>query len=140
MVWDAVLQLSSDEDFGESKADGVAILVEVLILPLGLSVHNLMMDVLAVHDKVVLDVVDEVPRIGESLGHFAELVQICANGSLALLELIGDVVDNVTKVLDSVKHRVEVAVLKLFFDSSKTLPNVLCVSEALDTVGDLSLN
>ena len=140
MVWDAVLQLSSDEDFGESKADGVAILVEVLILPLGLSVHNLMMDVLAVHDKVVLDVVDEVPRIGESLGHFAELVQVCANGSLALLELIGDVVDNVTKVLDSVKHRVEVAVLKLFFDSSKTLPNVLCVSEALDTVGDLSLN
>ena len=140
MVWDAVLQLSSDEDFGESKADGVAILVEVLILPLGLSVHNLMMDVLAVHDKVVLDVVDEVPRIGESLGHFAELVQVCANGSLALLELIGDVVDNVTKVLDSVKHRVEVAVLKLFFDSSKTLPNVLCVSEALDTVGNLSLN
>ena len=140
MVWDAVLQLSSDEDFGESKADGVAILVEVLILPLGLSVHNLMMDVLAVHDKVVLDVVDEVPRIGESLGHFAELVQVCANGSLALLELIGDVVDNVTKVLDSVKHRVEVAVLKLFFDSSKTLPNVLCVSEALDTVGDLSLD
>ena len=140
MVWDVVLQLSTDEDFGESKADGVAILVEVLVLPLGLSVHNLMVDILAVHDKVVLDVVDEVPWIGESLGHFAELVQVCANSSLALLELIGDVVDNVTEVLDSVQHRVEVAVLKLFFDSSKTLPNVLCVSEALDTVGYLSLN
>ena len=107
VVWDTVLQLSTDEDFGESKADGVTILVEVLVLPLGLSVHNFMVDVLAVHDQVVLDVVDEVPGVGEGLRHLAELVQICADGSLALLELIGDVVDDVTKVFDSVQHRVE---------------------------------
>ena len=140
VVRDTVLQLSTDEDFGESKADGVTILVEVLVLPLGLSVHNFMVDVLAVHDQVVLDVVDEVPGVGEGLGHLAELVQICANGSLALLELIGDVVDDVTKVFDSVQHRVERAVLKLFFNASKTLPNVLCVSKALDTVGHFGLN
>ena len=140
VVWDTVLQLSTDEDFGESKADGVTILVEVLVLPLGLSVHNFMVDVLAVHDQVVLDVVDEVPGVGEGLGHLAELVQICADGSLALLELIGDVVDDVTKVFDSVQHRVERTVFKLFFNTSKTLPNVLCVSKALDTVGNFGLN
>ena len=140
VVWDSVLQLSTDEDFGESKADGVTILVEVLILPLGLSVHNFMVDVLAVHDQVVLDVVDEVPRIGEGLGHLAELVQVCADGSLALLELIGDVVNDVTEVFDSVQHPVECAILKLFLNASKTLPNVLCVSKALDTVGNFGLN
>ena len=140
VVRDAVLQLSTDEDLGESKADRVTILVEVLVLPLGLSVHHLMVDILAVHDQVVLDVVDEVPRIGESLGHFTELVQVCTNGSLALLELISDVVNDVTEVFDSVKHSVECAVLKLFFNASKTLPNVLCVSKALDTVRNFSLN
>ena len=140
VVWDTVLQLSTDEDFGESKADRVTILVEVLILPLGLSVHNFMVDVLAVHDQVVLDVIDEVPRIGEGLGHLAELVQVCADGSLALLELIGDVVNDVTEVFDSMQHTVECAILKLFFNASKTLPNVLCVSKALDTVGNFGLN
>ena len=140
VVRDAVLQLSSDEDLGESKADRVTILVEVLVLPLGLSVHHLMVDILAVHDQVVFNVVDEVPRIGESLRHFAELVQVCTNGSLALLELISDVVNDVTEVFDSVQHSVECTVLKLFFNASKTLPNVLCVSKALDTVRNFSLN
>ena len=46
-------------------------LVEVLVFPLGGGVHDFMMDVLTIYDQIVLDVEDEVPRIGEGFGHLA---------------------------------------------------------------------
>ena len=64
---DVVLHLSAKEDLGERETDGVTELIEVLVLPLGLSIHDLVMDVLSVHDKIVLNVEDEVPRVSECL-------------------------------------------------------------------------
>jgi hypothetical protein len=101
--WDIVLHLSTKSNLGESKTDGVAELVEVLVFPLCLSIHDLVMDILSVQNKVVLDVENEVPGIGESCRHLAELVKIGADGSLALFELISDVVDNVAHVFNGVK-------------------------------------
>lgn len=71
-------------------------LIEVLVLPLSLSIHNLVVDILTIDNKVVLNVENEVPRISESLGHLTKLVEISANGGLALLELVGDIMDNMT--------------------------------------------
>jgi len=118
----------------------VAEFVEVLVLPLSLSISDLVVDILAVHDKIVLDVEDEVPGISEGFGQLAKLVKIGADGSLALLELVGDVTDDVTHVLNSVKDRVELSMLELVNNTTEALPDVLGVTEALNTVRDLSLN
>jgi len=107
MVRDTVLHLSTKEDLGESEADGVTIFVEVLVLPLSLSIHDLVVNILSVHDQIVLDMEDEVPRVCEGLGHLAELVKISSDGSLALFELVGDVVNDVTEVLNSMEHSIE---------------------------------
>ena len=96
VVRDSVLHLAAKEDLGESKTNGVTELIEVLVLPLSLSIHNLVVDILTIDNKVVLNVENEVPRISESLGHLAKLVEISANGGLALLELVGDIMDNMT--------------------------------------------
>ena len=102
VLGDTVLHLSAKEDLGEGETDGVSELIEVLVLPLGLSIHDLVVNILAVDNKIVLNVEDEVPRISEGLGHLSELVKIGADGGLALLELVGDIMDDVTEVLDSV--------------------------------------
>ena len=96
VVRDSVLHLAAKEDLGESKTNGVTELIEVLVLPLSLSIHNLVVDILTIDNKVVLNVENEVPRISESLGHLTKLVEISANGGLALLELVGDIMDNMT--------------------------------------------
>jgi hypothetical protein len=136
----AVLHLAAQEDLGESKTDGVTVLIEVLVVPLSLGIHDLVVDVLTVDDEVVLNMEDEVPGVGEGLGHLAELVKIGADSGLALLELVGDIVDDVTEILDSVKDRVEGSVLELINDTAEALPDVLGITEALDTVRNLSLN
>jgi len=110
---DFVLHLATKSDLGESKTDGVAELVEVLVLPLCLSIHDLVVDILAVQDKVMLDVENEVPGIGEGCRHLAELIKIRADGSLALFELVSDIVDNMSHFFDAMKDGVEVSVLKL---------------------------
>ena len=140
VLGDTVLHLSAKEDLGEGETDGVSELIEVLVLPLGLSIHDLVVNILAVDNKIVLNVEDEVPRISEGLGHLSELVKICADGGLALLELVGDIMDDVTEVLDSVQHGVESAMLKLVDNTTEALPDVLGVTEALNTMGNLSLN
>lgn len=137
---DVVLHLAAKENLGETKTDGVTELVEVLVLPLSLSIHDLVVDILAVHDKIVLDVEDEVPRVSEGLGHLTELVKVGADGSLALFELVGDVVNDVTEVLNGVEDGVEGGVRELVNDTTEALPDVLGVTEALDTVGNLSLD
>ena len=137
---DLVLHLTAKENLGETKTDRVTELVEMLVLPLGFSIHDFVVDILAVHDEVVLDVEDEVPRVSEGLGHLAELVKVSSDGGLALLELVGDVVNDVTEVLDGVEDRVEGRVLELVNDTTEALPDVLGVTEALNTVRNLSLN
>jgi hypothetical protein len=140
MARDLVLHLTAKGNLRKSKTDGMAKLVEVLVLPLSLSIHELVVDILAVHDKIVFDVEDEVPRIGEGCGHLAKLVKIGADGGLAFLELVGDIVDDVTHVLSGVEDGVEGSVLELVDDSTEALPDVLGVAEALNTVRNLSLN
>jgi len=67
VVRNRVLHLSAHEDLGESKTNGMTVFIEVLILPLSLSVHDLVVDVLSVDNQVVLDMEDEVPWVSESL-------------------------------------------------------------------------
>ena len=71
-------------------------LIEVLVLPLSLSIHNLVMDILTIDNKVVLNVENEVPRISESLGHLAKLVEISANSGFALFKLTGNILNDVS--------------------------------------------
>jgi hypothetical protein len=137
---DTILHLSAEEDLGESKTDRVTILIEVLVIPLGHGIHDLVVHILSVHNQVVLNMEDEIPGVCESLGHLTELVEVGSDGSLALLELVGDVVDDVTEVLNSMEHRVERSLLKLILDATKALPDVLGISEALNTVRNFSLN
>ena len=140
VVWDRVLHLSAKEDLGEGEADRVAVLIEVLVLPLCLGVHNFVMDVLSIDNEVMLNMEDEVPWVCECLGHLTELVKVGADGGLAFLELVGNVMDNMTKVLNSMKHRVEGSMLKLVLDATKTFPDVFGITEALDTVRNFSLD
>ena len=137
---DLVLHLATEEDLGERKTDGVAELVEVLVVPLGLGIGDLVMHILTIDNQIVLDVEDEVPRISESLGHLTELVKIGADGGLALFELVGDVVDDFTHILDGVEDRVEGANLELINDTTEALPDVFGITEAFNTVRNLSLN
>ena len=104
---DLVLHLSTEEDLGEGETDGVTVLIEVLVLPLSLGVHNFVMNILSVHDEVVLNMEDEVPGVCESLGHLTELVEIGADSSLALFELVSNIVNDVTEVLNSMEHSIE---------------------------------
>ena len=140
VVRNSVLHLATKEDLGKSKTNGVAELVEVLVVPLGLSISELVVDILAVDNKIVLDVEDEVPRVGESLGHLAEFVEISANSGFALFELVSDIVNDVTEILNSMKNRVESGVLELINDTTEALPNMLGITEALNTVRNFSLN
>ena len=137
---DLILHLATEEDLRERKTDGVTELVEVLVVPLSLSISDLVVNILTVDNKVVLNVEDEVPGVGEGLGHLAELVKISTNGSLALLELVSNIMDDVTKVLDSVKNGVEGGVLELVDDTAEALPDVLGIAKALNAVRDLSLD
>ena len=114
--------------------------VEVLVLPLSLSIHDFVVDILAVNDEIVLDVEDEVPRVSESLGHLTELVKVGADGGLALFELVGDVVNDLTHILDGVEDRVEGADLELIDDTTESLPDVLGITEAFNTVRNLSFD
>lgn len=140
MGWNAVLHLSSDEDLGESKTNGVTELIVVLVVPLGHGVHELVVDILSIDDEVVLNMEDEVPWVGESLGHGAELVEVSSNSSLALLEVISNIVDDGSEVLNGVENSVEGGVLELINNSTESLPSVLGITEALNTVWDLSLD
>ena len=135
-----VLHLAAKEDLGKGKTNGVAELVEVLVVPLSLSIGELVVHILAVDDEVVLNMEDEVPRVGESLGHLAEFIEIGTNSGLALLELVGDVVNDMAEVLNGMKNRVEGSVLELINDTAEALPDVLRITEALNAVRDLSLN
>ena len=137
---DVVLHLTAKEDLGESETNGVTELIEVLVLPLGLSIHDLVMDVLSVHNKIVLDVENEVPRVSECLRHLTELVKISADSSLALLELVSNVMEDMSEILNTVKNGVESSVLELVNDTTEALPDVLGITEALNTVRNLSLN
>jgi hypothetical protein len=137
---DAVLHLAAQEDLGEGETDGVTELIEVLVVPLCHGIHDLVVDILSIDDEVVLNVEDEVPRVSEGLGHLAELVEVSADGGLALLKLVGNVVNDVAEVLNSVEDGVEGSVLELVNDTAEALPDVLGITEALDTVRNFSLN
>ena len=127
-IADSVCHLATEEDLGESETDRVTEFVEMLILPLSLSIHDFVVNILSIDNKVVLNVEDEVPRISESLGHLAELVKISSDSSLAFLKLVSNIVNDVTQVLDRVQHRVERSVLELVNNAAKSLPDVLGIS------------
>jgi hypothetical protein len=83
---------------------------------------------------------DEVPGVCEVLCHLSELVQVGTDSSFAFLELVGNIVENMSEVLNTVEYRVEGSVLELIDNTTEALPNVLGIAEALNTVGNLSLN
>jgi len=138
--WDAVAHLLSEEDLGKSETERVSELVVVLVLPLCHGVHELVVNILSVDDEVVVNVEDEVPWVSEGLGHLSQLVEVGSGGGLALFELTGNIVDDGTHVFDSVEDAVESGVSEFVDNTANSLPDVLGVSEALNTVWDFGLN
>ena len=101
--WDTVFHLASNEDLREGKTDRVTKFIEVLILPLSFSVHDLVVNILAIDDQIMLDMENEVPRVSEGLGHFTELVEVSTNCSFAFFELISNVMNDATQVFNTLK-------------------------------------
>ena len=67
VVWDSIGHLLSKEDLRESETDGVSEFIIVLVLPLCHSIHQFVVHILSVHNQVVVDMEDEVPRVSEGL-------------------------------------------------------------------------
>ena len=74
--WDSVGHLLSEEDLREGKTERVSELIVVLVVPLCKGIHELVVDVLAINDQVMVNMEDEVPWIGEGVAHFFELIKI----------------------------------------------------------------
>ena len=72
--------------------------------------------------------------------YLSELVKVSSDGGLALLKLSSNIVDDGTEVLDGVEDAVEGGMSELIDDTANSLPDVLGVTEALNSVWDLSLN
>ena len=114
--------------------------IVVLVFPLSNGVHELMIDVLAINDEVVVDVEDEIPGTRESLAHGSELVKVSPNCGFALLKLTCNVADDRAKVLYCVKHAVESSMVELVNHTTDPLPDVLGVSQAFDSMRNLGLD
>ena len=138
--WDSVGHLLSEEDLREGKTERVSELIVVLVVPLCKGIHELVVDVLAIDNQVVVDVEDEVPWVGEGVAHSLELVEVSSNSGLALLELSSNVLDDVAKVFDGMENAIECGVSELVNDSTDSLPDVLCIAEALNSMWNFSLN
>ena len=134
------VHLLPEEDLGEGKTNRMAEFVVMLVLPLGHGVHELVVDVLAIDDQVVINVEDEVPGVGEGLAHILKLVKVSSNGSFALLKLSSDVSDDGTEIFNGVKDTVEGSVSELVYDSPDSLPDMLGISEAFNTMWHFSFN
>lgn len=115
-------------------------LVIVLVLPLSHGIHKFVMYILSINNEIVLYMEDEVPWVSERLCHSTKFIEIGADGSLALFKVIRDVVNDSTKVLYGVQDSVEGGVLELINYSAESLPSVLGIAEALDSVGHFGLD
>jgi len=138
--WNSVRHLLSEEDLREGETEGVSEFVVVLVFPLGKGIHELVVDVLAINDQVMVNVEDEVPWIGEGVAHGLELVKISSNSGFTLLKLSSNVLDDVAEVFDCVKDAVKSSMSELVDNSTDSLPDVLGVTKALDSMGNFSLN
>jgi len=118
----------------------VAKFVVVLLVPLVLPVHDFVVDVLAVDDQVVIDVVDEVPRVSELLRHSLQLFQVCARRRFTRSQLVSNVSHNVTKLLNSVQNAVELFGFELIDDAPHAFPGVFGIPETFNSVGYFSLD
>ena len=52
----------------------------MLVLPLGHRIHEFVVHILTVDNQVVVNMEDEVPGVGEGLGHCLQLVEVGSNG------------------------------------------------------------
>jgi len=138
--WNSVRHLLSEEDLREGETEGVSEFVVVLVFPLGKGIHELVVDVLAINDQVMVNVEDEVPWIGEGVAHGLELVKISSNSGFTLLKLSSNVLDDVAEVFDCVKDAVKSSMSEFVDNSTDSLPDVLGVAKALDSMGNFSLN
>ena len=136
---DAVFHLLAKEDLRERKANVVTELVVVLVFPLCHGVHELVVDVLAVDDQVVVDVEDEIPGTRESFAHGSELVKVSPYCGFALLKLTCNVADDRAEVLYCMEHAVESCMMELVNHTADPLPDVSGVPQTFDSVGNLSL-
>ena len=140
LIWDRVLHLSSDKDLGECKTDRVSVLIVVLVVPLSHGVHELVMYVLSIDYEIVFNMEDEVPWVSECSSHSTKFIKVSSNSGLTLLKVVSNIVNNGSKVLNRVKNCVECSVLELTNNTTNSLPCVFSVTEALNTVWDLSLD
>ena len=98
------------------------------------------MHVLPVNDQVFIVVEDEVPRLSEVKRVVGEHVEVSAKLSLALSQLIDDIMDDVTKIFCRSKDVIESLMLELVDETSKSLPQMLSITKAFSGVGHLGLD
>merc|ERR1719464_2192555 len=127
--WNSVRHLLSEEDFREGETEGVSEFVVVLVFPLGKGIHELVVDILAINDQVMVNMEDEVPWIGEGVAHFFKLIKISSNSSFTLLKLSSNILDDVAEVFDGVEDAIEGGVSELVDNSTDSLPDVLGVTK-----------
>ena len=137
--WKTVGHLLSKENLRKSKTNRVSKLVIVLILPLCHGIHKFVIDILAIDDQIVVDMEDKVPWICESLAHSPEFVKISSNGSLALFEFSSNITDDSSEVFNSMENTVESGMSEFVNNSSNSLPDMLCITEAFNTMWNFSL-
>ena len=98
------------------------------------------MHVLPVNDQVLIVVEDEVPRLSEVKRVVGEHVEVSAKLSLALSQLIDDIMDDVTKIFCRSKDVIESLMLELVDETSKSLPQMLSITKAFSGVRHLGLD
>ena len=138
--WDSICHLLSEEDLGQCKAKRVSKLIVVLVVPLCEGIHELMIDILAVDNEIVVHMEDEVPWVGEGFAHISKLIEVSSSSSFALLKFTGDVKDDVSEVFDGMEDTIERGVSELVDNSTDSLPDVFGIAEALDSMGNFSFD
>lgn len=139
MATKSIRHLRAYRDLGESKANVVTKFIEMLVLPLSDRIGHLMVHILSIDDKVFVYVEDEVPRFREVDCLIAKNIEVGAKVCLAFCKLIRDVVNNMAELLSRMQHFVEGLMFELINESTKTLPQVLRIAEALSRMRNLSL-
>ena len=134
------VHLLSEENLGESKTERVSEFIVMLIFPLGHSIHKFVVHVLSINNKVVINMEDKVPWVSECLGHVIKFIEVSSNSCFALLKFSSNIVNDGSHVFNCMENAIESCVSEFINNSSNSLPDVLSIAEALNSMWNFSLN
>ena len=134
------VHLLSEENLGEGKTKRVSEFIIMLIFPLSHSIHKFVVHILSIDDQVVINMEDKVPWVSECLGHVLKFIEVSSNSCFALLKLSSNIINDGSHVLNSMENTVESCVSEFINNSTDSLPDVLGIAEAFNSMWDFSLN